>query len=385
MWIDTPQALQDFLATLAGDAFVTIDTEFVRERTYYPQLCVLQVGGSKGAAALDMQALSLDLLKPLLFDTQVLKVLHAAKQDLEIFYLHFNALPTPCFDTQIAASVCGYGDSASYETLVQSLAGSGINKSARFTDWARRPLTPAQLDYALADVTHLRVVYEKLLAKITRSGRATWFSEDMAKLLDATSYAPNPETAYERIRARSKDPKMLSILQQVAAWRERKAMTLDIPRQRVVRDETLVEIAANPPQNDDDFNALRNRFPDKAAWRDEIYACIRDAKAKPLPASALDKDSKNTSHYHGALLDLLAVWLHGVSSKHGVAERLLASKDDLDALLRGADCPVNHGWRYELFGRDAKALLNGELALTVHPKRGLRLVPVAPDSPAAAH
>lgn len=367
--ITTTEALAAFCARLSTAEFVTVDTEFMREKTYWPQLCLVQVGGPDEAWCIDPLAEGIDLtpLHDLMRDTKILKVFHAARQDLEIFYNAMGSFPTPLFDTQVAAMVCGFGDSVGYETLAVKLAKASIDKSMRFTDWARRPLTDKQVRYALSDVTHLRVVYEKLARRLEKTGRAHWLSEEMAILTDPANYSVTPSEAWRRLKTRTKTPRFLGVVKELAAWREVEAQTRDVPRQRILRDETLLEIAAHAPTTAEQLERTRGFSRGQAEGK--LGKAILEAveRGKVLPESDLPKppERKDIPPGLGPITDLLKVLLKMRSEEHDVAAKLIASTDDLELIADDdeADVPALKGWRREIFGKDALDLKHGRLAL----------------------
>jgi ribonuclease D len=378
---DTPPALITDSADLAAlcdrlrqENFVTVDTEFMRERTYWPELCVVQLAGDREVAVVDALAPGMDLapLGVLLADTGVMKVFHAARQDVEIFLLKFGAVPTPIYDTQLAAMVAGFGDQVSYDGLCRALAGAQIDKAHRFSDWAARPLSPAQIAYAAADVTHLRRIYTALTQKLERDGRTAWVAEEMAALADPATYLVDPETAWERLRPRSHNRRFLGALRAVASWREREAQRINIPRQRLVKDETLLEIAATAPETPADLARARGITEGFAKGRSgaSLLAALAEARAladSDLPELPRERAGPAPSP---ALVALLKVLLAARSEEHHVAPRLLASSDDLERLAGGeTDLPALHGWRREVFGEAALALREGRIALGVAGKR----------------
>jgi ribonuclease D len=373
--VTTSMELAELCARLATEGFVTVDTEFMRERTYWPELCVVQLGGSEDVAVVDAQAEGLDLspLGHLLANPNVVKVFHAARQDVEIFLLKYGAVPTPMFDTQIAAMVAGYGDQASYDSLARGLAGAAIDKAHRFSDWSARPLSEAQVDYAAADVTHLRVIYQKLVEQLSREGRLDWVAAEMAALQDPAGYIQAPETAWEKLRPRTGNRRFLSILRAVAAWREREAQRINIPRQRLVKDETLLEIAATTPSNAAELARARGISEGFAKGKSGLSLVAAIAEARALPDSALPEMRENRPGpvASPALVALLKVLLAAKSEAHNVAPRLLANSDDLDRLATEAapDVPALKGWRREVFGEAALALKAGRLALGVDGRR----------------
>lgn len=380
--ITETEALAALCARLRTEPFVTVDTEFMRERTYWPELCLVQLAGEDEVALVDALAPGLDLapLGELLADAAVIKVFHAARQDVEIFLLKFGAVPKPLFDTQVAAMVAGYGDQVSYDALCRSLAGTQIDKAHRFSDWSARPLSPAQMAYAAADVTHLRRIYAALDAKLRREGRLAWVAEELAALAEAGTYRLEPDAAWERLRPRTGNRRFLGVLRAVAAWREREAQRINIPRQRLVKDETLLEIAATTPETAGDLARARGISEGFAKGRSGtgLLAAIkagREMAEDSLPEAPRDRPGPPPSP---ALVALLKVLLAAKSEEHQVAPRLLASGDDLDRLAVGSDSdvPALHGWRREVFGEAALALKAGRLALGVDGKR-IKLIPAA--------
>lgn len=364
---------------LATEEFVTVDTEFMRERTYWPELCVVQLAGDAEVAVVDAQAEGLDLA-PLgqLMAAPVLKVFHAARQDIEIFVLKFGAVPQPLFDTQIAAMVAGFGDQVGYDSLVGNLTGGAIDKAHRFSDWSARPLSAAQIAYAAADVTHLREVYRKLRARLERESRLDWVAEEMAVLRDPATYRANPDSAWERLRPRSSNRRFLGMLRAVAAWREREAQRVNIPRQRLLRDETLLEIAATSPATADALARARGVTRGFAEGRSgaSLLQVVAEAAATPerdLPPAPSSRDGAKPSP---ALVALLKVLLAAKCERHHVAARLVASSEDIDRLAvdDAPDIAALHGWRREVFGNDALALKQGRIALGA-AGREIKLIP----------
>lgn len=367
--ITTTEELARFCAPLATADYVTVDTEFMRETTYWPKVCLIQLAGPDEARVIDPLAdgLSLDPLLELLRNKSVLKVFHAARQDLEIFYKLMGEVPAPVFDSQVAAMVCGFGDQVSYEQLVSKLAGAQVDKSSRFTDWARRPLTQKQVIYALGDVTHLRKIYEKLNAKLVKTGRADWLKEEMALLAAPATYEIAPENAWRRLKPRTAKGEYLAVLQAAAAWREVEARNRDIPRQRIVRDETMMEIAAHPPKSADDLERMRGLSKGFAEGKmgQGLLAAISAKLASPKETWPVLEREPDLPRGIGPLVELLKVLLKLKCDDHDVAQKLLASSSDLDKIAADdhADVPAMHGWRRELFGEDALRLKRGELAL----------------------
>jgi len=376
-------ALVRFCAEQRGTSFVAVDTEFMRERTYWPILCLVQVAGPTQAAAIDPLAPGIDLtpLLALMADEGILKVFHAARQDVEIFFNLSGTVPKPLFDTQIAAMVCGFGDAASYETLVGKLAQASLDKSSRFTDWSHRPLTERQIHYALADVVHLRTVYERLQQRLASNGRAGWFAEDMAGLADPATYRSDPSEAWRRFRLRGRvDPRFFGVLREVAAWRETAARQRNLPRGRIMRDEAVLEIAAHTPKTIEALARSRSLGKGVAIGKlgNEILEAVQRglANAKVLEPPAPSR--ADTPPGLGPLIELLRVLLKQRCEEHQVAQRLVATAEDLETIAADdrASVPALSGWRYEIFGRDAIALKHGRLALTVRRNR-ITLVEVA--------
>ena len=360
---------------LAGAGFVTVDTEFMRETTFWPKLCLAQVAGPDEAAAIDTLAAGIDLapLFELLSNPRVLKVFHAARQDLEIFHHLTGRVPAPLFDSQVAAMVCGFGEQVSYEALAAKLAKARIDKSLRFTDWSHRPLSDRQLNYAIDDVRHLRVIYERLARRLEKTGRAAWVSEEMAALSEPALYEQHPDIAWRRIKSRSTDGRFLAVLRAVAAWREREAQTRNLPRNRVVRDEALLEIAARTPKDADELSRTRGlgRRLAEGGMGSDILAAVRAGLAVPEGDCPRVERQRQARRGAGPVVELLKVLLKMKCEEHDVAQRLVAGTADLERIAEGgSDVPALRGWRREIFGADALALAAGELVLSV---RGGRL------------
>ena len=368
--ITTTAELAEACARLAQHPFVTVDTEFLRETTYYPKLCLIQLASPDEAVLVDPLApdLSLEPFLALMSDPKVVKVFHAARQDLEIVWMIGKLIPTPLFDTQVAAMVCGYGDSVGYEQLANDLAKARIDKSSRFTDWSRRPLTDAQLAYAESDVTHLRDIYLALAADLAESGRESWVAEEMAVLTSPGTYEVKPENAWQRLKGRIRKTKELAALIELAAWREREAQHRDVPRQRVLKDDTLMDIVQRSPRSAEALGELRsvpNGF-ERSRAGGEVLAAIERAQAlDPQTLPKLERERGRSGN--GAVLDLLKVLLKATAEAERVAPKILASSDDLEAIAFDdqAAVPALQGWRREVFGEKALALKNGTLALRV--------------------
>jgi ribonuclease D len=376
-------ALAAFCRRLSGAEFVTVDTEFMRERTYWPKLCLVQVAGPEDAAAIDPLADGMDLgpLFEVLAEPGTVKVFHAARQDLEIFQYLAGRLPTPVFDTQVAAMVCGFGDQVSYETLVAKLARAKLDKGSRFTDWSLRPLSQRQIDYALSDVTHLRVVYGKLKQKLESSGRAEWLAEEMAELTDPGIYDIDPMQAFRRMKTRGGSARFLAVLRELAAWREQEAQQRDIPRPRVLRDEALVEIAHHTPTTRDELARTRGLGHKLAEgpWGAQILSAVARGLAVPESERPRPEEKREMPRGSGPVADLLKVLLKMKCDDQDVAQKLVASSADVEmiaALGEDADVPALHGWRWQVFGEDALKLRRGRSALALRGKK-LALVDVA--------
>jgi len=383
--ITETEVLSEFCARLSQSSYITVDTEFMREKTYWPQLCLVQLANDDEAAAVDALAEDIDLtpLLDLMANDQVLKVFHAARQDLEIFYRLMCKLPSPLFDTQVAAMVCGFGDSAGYETLVRNLTNQSIDKSSRFTDWAQRPLTERQVSYALADVTHLREVYAKLNQELTTNGRRLWLEEELRDLLDESNYTFPPEEAWRRVKSRGAKPRFLAILQEIAAWREREAQDKDLPRGRVLRDDALVEIAHHAPTTVSGLARIRGLGQRLAEgpMGERLLEAIEAGLA--VPESDLPKlpKRKPLPRGIGPVTDFLKVLLKHKCEHHDVAQKLIATGDDLEKIAaygNKADVKALQGWRRDLFGNDALAVRSGELAMVVNGQ-ALELVEFVDD------
>ena len=385
--LTTTDELAEFCALAKAQPYVTLDTEFLRERTYYSKLCLIQMAlppasGPKAeggpAVLVDPMAdgLSLEPLYDLFRHTATVKVFHAARQDLEIFFHDAGVFPDPLFDTQVAAMVCGFGEQAGYETLVKKIARQPLDKSSRFTDWSRRPLTPAQADYALADVTHLRAIYEYLAEQLKKTGREAWVAEEAAVLIDPETYITRPHEAWERVRTRSGSPRFLAVVRELARFRETYAQSRDVPRSRVFKDDALVELASAKPLTDEDLG--KSRLLLREARRGEIAQGILAAVRAGIEATDLPKPSPDEPGKPGnaALSQLLRVLLQAKADAAGVAPRLIASSADLDALAAGGrDVPALTGWRAEVFGDDALRLVQGRIALSA-AGGAIRVVPV---------
>jgi ribonuclease D len=351
---------------------VTVDTEFMRETTYWPKLCVVQLASPEEAVIVDAMSpdLELDPFFKLMKNEKVIKVFHAARQDIEIVHHLGGLIPHPVFDTQVAAMVCGFGDSISYDQLVHRLTGEKIDKSSRFTDWSRRPLSERQTEYALADVTHLRDVYAALSQRLDEQNRTEWVREEMEVLTSPETYQMEPEHAWKRLKMRVRKPTELAVLQAIAAWREREAQARDVPRGRVLKDDAIYEIAAQQPTTSQALGQLRTipRGFERSRSAEDIINTVK--KALDVPKDQLPKVPKHRPPMNGnaAAVDLLKVLLKMISESHGVASKIIATVDDLEAIASddAAEVPAMIGWRRELFGETALKLKRGELALAVN-------------------
>ncbi|HEY3638723.1 MAG TPA: ribonuclease D [Rhizomicrobium sp.] len=366
--VDTNGGLENLVAELERAPYVALDTEFMRDQTYWPKLCLMQVAAPGIEAIIDPMAAGLDLASFYrLLKAPVLKVLHAARQDIEIFCIQGNVIPNPLFDTQIAAMVCGFGESASYETLARRLAHADIDKSARFTDWSRRPLTKRQLEYALADVTHLRVVYEALARQLERTGRAAWVKEEISALQEPSLYRLDPALAWKRLKPRTTNKRFLATLAAIAAWREREAQERDLPRNRILKDEVLLEIAAHPPENAQALEHIRSIPKGFAASRmgKSLLEEIVKSRDAEMPAGVEPERPRRKKEASSSAVDLLKTLLRQRAETAGVAPRLIADSEDIEKIAAHDDDGVAalHGWRADVFGSDAIALRDGKLGL----------------------
>lgn len=377
--IKTTEALAEFCTRAATHPYVTVDTEFLRERTYYSKLCLVQLavpGDAEDDAVLVdplVDGLSLEPLYDLFRDESTVKVFHAARQDLEIFFVEADVFPKPLFDTQVAAMVCGFGDQAGYETLVRKIARAQMDKSSRFTDWSRRPLTDAQMKYAIGDVTHLRQIYEFLAAELKKTGRGAWVEEELAILTDPATYTIHPEDAWKRLKTRTNSSRFLGVAKELARFREAYAQSRNVPRNRVMKDDALLELASTKPRNMQDLGRSRLllREARKGDIADGILSAVTAGVEMPqedLPR-APDK-SRDKLQVNPALADLLRVLLKARCEQEKVAQKLIASAADLDALAAGKrDVQALKGWRAEVFGNDALRLCEGKLALAAKGQR----------------
>jgi ribonuclease D len=363
--------LAEACAKLGDAPFVAIDTEFMREQTFWPKLCLIQMAANGTEVLVDSLSPSLDLdpFFELMVDERVPKIFHSARQDIEIVHHLAGVIPHPIFDTQVAAMVCGFGEAVSYSMLVKRLLAQNLDKTSRFTDWSRRPLSDRQLTYALGDVVYLRDLYPKLRAQLDRSERASWLNEEMAVLTDPATYELHPEQAWKRLKMRIKTPKALAVLMELAAWREREAQTQDVPRSRILKDEALYDIASQAPRTPEDLGSLRtlhNGFARSMRGRAVLEAVSRGLERDPKTIPAIERGEPMPPEAQ-AVVDLLRVLLKAIAGRHGVAPKLIATSDELEEIARDddADVPVLRGWRRKLFGEDALALKHGELALVI--------------------
>lgn len=363
------------------EEFVTVDTEFMRERTYWPELCLVQIAGDREVAVIDAQAEGIDLapMGALFADTAVTKVFHAARQDIEICVLRFGDVPRPLFDTQVAAMVAGFGDQVGYDALVSALAGGSIDKAHRFSDWSIRPLSDAQIAYAAADVTHLREVYRRLRRRLEHDGRLSWVAEEMAILANPETYRADPDTAWERLRPRSSNRRFLYVLKELAAWREREAQRINIPRQRLIKDEALLEIAATMPANADALSRVRGISRGFAEGRTGALLLERLDEIRVVPDVGLPPPTppkNDAARPSAALVSLLKVLLAAKCEQFHVAPRLVTNSEEIDRLVLedSPDIPALHGWRREVFGEDALRLKGGRIALGVDGRK-VKLIP----------
>ncbi|PCJ72112.1 MAG: ribonuclease D [Rhodobiaceae bacterium] len=382
--ITSTQALEKACVSLSKASYITVDTEFMRDSTFWPKLCLIQVAGPHDELIIDPLAKGIDLASfyELMLNRSVIKVFHAARQDIEIFYHEARAIPDPLFDSQVAAMVCGFGESVGYETLVRKLANGQVDKSSRFTDWSRRPLTEKQLTYAIADVTHLRKIYDALARQLAGDSRVEWVTEEMAILQNPETYALLPENAWKRMKMRVKGPKAFAVLIEVAAWRERQAQERDTPRNRVLKDDALFELANQQPKDVsalDNLRAVPRGFSNSRAAASLIEA-IKVGLARDKNSLPPIKEVPALPSGIGPLVELLKVLLKMRSEENNVATKLIANVSDLEQIAASdtADVAALTGWRREMFGNDALALKGGELAISAKGRR-LRLTRLQPE------
>jgi ribonuclease D len=378
--IATTEGLKRLCQELARDSFVTVDTEFMREQTFWPELCLIQIAGAEREAIIDplAEGLSLKPFFDLMANKKVVKVFHAARQDLEIIWLKAKLIPEPIFDTQVAAMVCGFGDQVSYEALARRIAKVQIDKSSRFTDWSRRPLSQKQLAYALSDVIHLRPIYEKLRALLDKSGREPWLEEELAVLTSPSTYEAHPEEAWKRVKFRPRNRKQLAILMTLSAWREREAQERNVPRSRILKDDAIAEAATQAPQ---DIAALKSL---RALPRGYATSRVGEAVLKQVTAGLamdaeqlpkLKADDAPLTETASVISDVLKLALKVVCEKEGIAPRIVANSGDLDAIAMddAADIPLLKGWRRKLFGETAIRIKAGEMAIVLENGKPLVL------------
>jgi ribonuclease D len=376
--ITTTADLTALCDRLAKHPVITVDTEFLRETTYYPLLCVVQMASADEAVVIDALAEGIDLKSffELMANEKVLKVFHAARQDIEIVWHRAGIVPHPIFDTQVAAMALGYGDSIAYDQLVERVSGHRPDKTHRFTDWSRRPLTEDQMHYALADVTHLRDVFAALDADLKKRGRSDWVSEEMEVLTSPRTYDFHPERAWERLKTRVRKPKELAVLIEVAAWREQEAQSRDVPRGRILKDDVVGDIATHAPTSLEKLAHLRSlpKGFDRSKWGSDIVAAVQRGLARDM--TTLPKIEKPRGNSNGAAtVELLKVLLRMTSERHAVASKVIATVDDLEQIAAddNADVGALHGWRRELFGEAALALKHGQLALAIEKGRVVKV------------
>jgi ribonuclease D len=377
--ITTSQQLAEFCRTFGDEEFITVDTEFIRERTYFPQLCLMQVATSKEAVAIDPIAgpeMDLTPLYDAFADERLMKVFHACKQDIEIFVKESGRVPYPLYDTQIAAMVCGHGESVSYENLVMDIVGASLDKASRFTDWARRPLSPRQLVYALDDVIHLRDIYSALKTQIAEDGRDEWIGEEMQRLADITQYRVDARHAWVRLKVKSRSPDVLQILRETAAWREEMAAKRDVPRQRILKDDYVVQVAMRMPETVEELLEVRGiQGQISREWMAGLVDRLHSARMAPKESFPQpEARAKPLVAAQEACLDQLKLLLRQKCEDAHVVPRLVADKEDLEAVVRGTvpleKAQFGQGWRYEVFGRAAADLLAGKLTARVKPIAG---------------
>ncbi|KXF77711.1 ribonuclease D [Paramesorhizobium deserti] len=374
--ITTTQGLEEAVSALSKSDFVTIDTEFIRETTFWPELCLIQMASPDHTALVDALAPDLDL-KPffaLMADEKVMKVFHAARQDIEIIFHLGDLIPHPVFDTQVAAMVCGFGDAISYDQLVHRVTGAHLDKSSRFTDWRRRPLSEKQLEYALADVTYLRDIYLHLKAELEKEGRADWVNEEMNILTARETYDLHPDDAWKRLKSRLRKPPELAVMRAVAAWREREARERNVPRGRVIKDDTIYEIAQQQPTDAEALGRLRTipKGWERSGQAAGLIAVVNEALSMPKDQMPRLPKQSHSPEGAGAAADLLKVLLKLVTEEYGVAAKIVANSDDIDKIAaqgEKAEVAALHGWRREVFGEKALKLISGEIGIKFENRR----------------
>ena len=381
--IQNNEELAEFCGYLKEERFITIDTEFIREKTYYPQLCLIQIAGTTKAAAIDPLAEGIDLapIYEILQNENIIKVFHACRQDIEIFYQKTGLIPTPIFDSQVAAMVCGHGESISYENLVGKILNQSIDKSSRFTDWAKRPLSEKQLNYAMDDVLFLRDIFLYLEKQLQESGRIEWISDEMRPLLQPQTYESDPNEVWRKVRVRSYSPRYLAAVRAVSYWREITAKERNIPRSRVMKDETIVEVAYAKPKDFSELQAIRGFHPSlQAPHYDSLFTILQNLET--LDASEYPKmPNRPQIVANEALMDLLRILLKACSIKNQIVPRIIAEKEDLEALALGKreDMQVLTGWRYDIFGKKAIDLLDGKIAVKSDGNNGIEFIDLSYD------
>ncbi len=386
--VTTTEELARVCVEIARHPYVTVDTEFLRETTFWPELCLLQMACPGDAFIIDVLAegLKLDPFFELMANAAIVKVFHAARQDIEIIFNLGGLIPHPVFDTQVAAMVCGYGDSISYDQLVYRITSERVDKSSRFTDWKRRPLSQKQLEYALADVTHLRDVYQSIKANLEEQNRAHWVDEEMEILTSRDTYDLPPEQAWQRLKLRVRKPREFALLKLIAQWRETMARQHNVPRGRIIKDEAIYEICAHPPQSLSDLAELRglSRGFDKGRYGNDMLNLVRTAMALPKAELPQLPQTRQAPEGTGAATEMLKVLLKLIVEKHGVAAKVIATVDDLEQIAADDDADVSalKGWRRELFGDAALKLKNGRLALGFNGK-GVTLIDIGAQAPEA--
>ena len=370
--ITSTDTLSETCKHFSGHDYVTVDTEFMRERTFYPKLCLIQMACEDDEVIVDPLADELDLTPffDLMADTSVVKVFHSARQDIEIMHYMGDVIPKPLFDTQVAAMVCGFGDSVGYESLVRKLVGARIDKTSRFTDWAQRPLSDRQLTYAMSDVTHLRKAYTKLKTQLDNTGRESWLAEEMAVLESPQTYQSEPENAWKRLKFRARRKKNLAAFMAAAAWREREAQARDVPRNRILKDEALSEIATQLPKESSDFRRMRAvpRGFGESQNGASLLKAVKQALAGPMDhVPEIVDEPINAVAKPTAIIEILKVALKIASERHHVAQKLIASVADLEqmALDDNADVRALRGWRRDLFGDMALELKHGRMCVAI--------------------
>ncbi|KAB0539897.1 ribonuclease D [Pseudochrobactrum algeriensis] len=380
--ITTTQGLEQAVSQLSKSDFVTVDTEFIRETTFWPELCLIQMASPDTTALVDALAPGIDLSSffALMADKSVVKVFHAARQDIEIVFHLGNLIPEPVFDTQVAAMVCGFGDAISYDQLVARITGVNLDKSSRFTDWRRRPLSDKQLDYALADVTHLRDVYLYLQDRLTKEGRNDWVSEEIRILTARETYDMHPDDAWKRLKIRLRKPAELAVMQKVAAWRERAARERNVPRGRVIKDDTIQEIAQQQPRDAEALSRLRTipKGWERSSHAQGLVEAINEALSIPKEDMPRLPKQYNAPEGTGAASDVLKLLLKIITEDHGVAPKVVASSDDIDQIAakgNAADVPALKGWRRELFGEKALQMIEGKIGIKFE-NRKIKAVPL---------